>query len=62
MGGVCGGLAEYSDLDLTLVRVLMALFIIFGGAGLIVYIVMWIIIPNEPRNVKRAEEETIWGK
>ncbi len=62
VGGVCGGLAEYSDLDLTLVRVLMALFIIFGGAGLIVYIVMWIIIPNEPRNVKRAEEETIWGK
>lgn len=50
VGGVCGGLAEYSDLDLTLIRVLMALFIIFGGAGLIVYLVMWIIIPNEPRD------------
>ena len=56
VGGVCGGIAEYSELDLTLVRVLMALFIIFGGAGLIVYLVMWIIIPNEPRQRETSNE------
>ena len=43
IGGVCGGIAEYSGIDLTLVRVLMALFIIFG-VGLMVYIVMWIFM------------------
>jgi len=56
VGGVCGGLAEYSDLDLTLVRVLVALFIIFGGAGLIVYLVMWIIVPIEPRDGETLNE------
>lgn len=50
IGGVCGGLAEYFDADLTLIRVLMMLFIIFGGIGLITYIVMWIIIPLDPYN------------
>ena len=47
IGGVCGGIAEYFDIDPTLIRILMALFIIFG-IGLIVYIVLWIIIPKAP--------------
>ena len=54
-GGVCGGIAEYSEIDLTLVRVLMALFIIFG-VGLMVYIVMWIIIPLEPAKQENYNE------
>lgn len=49
VAGVCGGIAEYSGLDVTMLRILMALFIIFG-VGLIVYVVMWIIIPNAPEN------------
>ena len=53
--GVCGGIAEYSEIDLTLVRVLMALFIIFG-VGLMVYIVMWIIIPLEPAKQENHNE------
>ena len=55
IGGVCGGIAEYSEIDLTLVRVLMALFIIFG-VGLMVYIVMWIIIPLEPAKQENYNE------
>ena len=47
VGGVCGGIAEYFEIDPTLIRILMALFIIFG-IGLIVYIVLWIIIPKAP--------------
>ena len=50
-----GGIAEYSEIDLTLVRVLMALFIIFG-VGLMVYIVMWIIIPLEPAKRENYNE------
>lgn len=49
LGGVCGGIAAYADIDLTLLRVLMVLFIIFG-IGLIVYIILWIIIPQAPYN------------
>lgn len=52
-----GGIAEYSSLDATLLRVLMALFIVFG-VGLLVYLVMWIVIPNEPR----SDESNEWGR
>lgn len=63
VGGVCGGIAEYSSLDATLLRVLMALFIVFG-VGLLVYLVMWIVIPNEPRSDESNEwgEEVIWAR
>ena len=50
-------IAEYSSLDATLLRVLMALFIVFG-VGLLVYLVMWIVIPNEPR----SDESNEWGR
>jgi phage shock protein C len=45
LGGVCGGLAEYFNIDVTLVRLLWALTLFFGGAGLLFYIFAWIIIP-----------------
>ncbi len=47
LGGVCGGLAEYFDIDPIIVRIL---FVILGpatGIGLLVYIVMWITVPEE---------------
>lgn len=48
LGGVSGGLAEYFDIDPTLVRVLFVLSLIFGGMGFIAYIILWIIVPEEP--------------
>jgi phage shock protein PspC (stress-responsive transcriptional regulator) len=47
IGGVAGGLAEYFDVDVVLVRVLWVLAIFIGGGGLIAYIIAWIIIPEE---------------
>ncbi len=44
--GVCGGIAEYFDLDPTLIRVGFVLLSIFGGSGLLAYIIAAIIIPN----------------
>lgn len=44
--GVCGGLAEYLNIDATVVRLLMALFGIFG-AGVLFYIAAAIIIPDQ---------------
>ena len=47
LAGVAAGLAEYTGLDVTLLRVLFVVFAIFGGAGLVIYIVMWILVPEE---------------
>jgi len=48
IAGVCGGLAEWLGWDATLVRVLYVLVSIFSAAfpGILVYIVLWIVMPN----------------
>jgi len=48
IAGVCGGIAEYFDVDSTLVRLLTGLSVILGGAGVVAYIIAWIIIPKNP--------------
>lgn len=48
IGGVAAGLAEYLDLDPTVVRVAFALSLLLGGAGFIVYLIMWIVMPEKP--------------
>lgn len=45
--GVCGGIAEYFDIDATLVRLAWVAFTIFGGSGILAYIIAAIIIPQE---------------
>ena len=46
--GVCGGIAEYFDLDPTLVRLGWVLFCALGGSGILAYIIAAIIIPRRP--------------
>lgn len=46
--GVCGGVAEYFDVDPTLVRLGWILFCALGGSGIIAYIVAAIVIPRRP--------------
>jgi phage shock protein C len=48
LAGVCGGLAEYFDLDPTLIRVLFVILAVLGGSGVILYLAMWIIVPKQP--------------
>jgi phage shock protein C len=50
LAGVCGGLAQYFNLDATLIRVLFVLLAVLGGSGLVLYLAMWIIVPNEPQS------------
>jgi len=47
LGGVCSGLAEYLNVDVTIVRLIWAVSIFFGGFGVIAYIIAWIIIPEK---------------
>ena len=45
LAGVCGGLARYFDIDATLVRIVFVLLTLFSGGGLILYIVLWLVMP-----------------
>jgi phage shock protein C len=47
IGGVCGGLAEYFSVDPTIVRILWVLITLLGGAGIILYVILWVIMPLE---------------
>jgi len=47
LGGVCGGIAEYLNTDPTLIRLLFVLFAIFGGPGILLYLILWIALPEE---------------
>ena len=47
VAGVCAGLAAYLGVDPTLVRLAFALLTIFGGAGVLLYLCAWIVIPEE---------------
>ena len=48
IAGVCAGFAEYFDVDVTMVRVVWLLVALFGGGGLLAYVIAWIVMPEEP--------------
>jgi len=50
LGGVCGGIAEYFNVDPTIIRLLRVLFIFGFGTGILAYIIAWIIIPRNPNH------------
>jgi phage shock protein C len=45
IAGVCGGIAEYLNVDPTIVRLIWVLIAFLAGAGVLLYIIMWIIMP-----------------
>lgn len=47
VGGVCGGLAEYFNIDSTIIRLIFVLILLSGGSGILVYIVLWIVLPTQ---------------
>ena len=60
--GVCGGIGEYLDVDPTLVRlVFVALSLLSSGSGLVIYIILMLIVPEQPaeqRKLKPKHEVT----
>lgn len=48
IAGVCGGLAAYFRVDPFLIRLIFILFFLAGGAALLVYVIMWLLVPLEP--------------
>jgi phage shock protein C len=61
IAGVAGGIAEYFAVDVTLIRLIWVLAVLFGGTGVLAYIIAWIVIPeeieirSEPAPVEAAE-------
>ena len=47
LGGVCGGLAQVTGLESWVWRLMLALLVLFGGVGLLIYVLMWIFVPSE---------------
>lgn len=73
LGGVCGGLADYFSVDVTLVRLIVLVATFAGGVGFLAYLAAWVIIPVNPadqdvhqenqhqENSKRNIEDVVTG-
>jgi len=65
IGGVCSGLGNYLNIDPVIVRVIFVLLALFGGGGVIIYILLWIFVPeqslhqyHQAENMGNINEET----
>ena len=52
IAGVCGGIAAYLKIDVTIIRLIWALAILCAGTGLLAYIVCAFVIPEEPEQLE----------
>ncbi|RME83235.1 MAG: PspC domain-containing protein [Caldilineae bacterium] len=59
IAGVCGGLGEYFNIDPTLIRLALLFLVIWGGGGVLVYLIAWIVIPEEPLEVETMEQADV---
>lgn len=48
IGGVCGGLGEYFNIDPTIIRIIAILLIFADGIGILAYVIAWIVMPKRP--------------
>ncbi|MBQ4192369.1 MAG: PspC domain-containing protein, partial [Bacteroidales bacterium] len=55
IAGVCAGLAQYFDVDITLVRVLMLVALFAGSAGFWIYVILWIVVPKALTPAQQCE-------
>jgi len=53
IGGVCGGLADYFRVDVTLIRIIALVALFAGGVGFLAYLAAWVIIPIDPAEQER---------
>ena len=56
LGGVCGGIARYYDLDPLLVRIITLVLGVFTGLAILPYIILWIVAPMEPRQITEGTD------
>lgn len=47
LAGVAGGIAAFFEIDANLIRLIFVLFTVFGGSGVLIYIILWILMPED---------------
>ncbi|MDD2483018.1 MAG: PspC domain-containing protein [Candidatus Shapirobacteria bacterium] len=57
IAGVCGGLADYFKIDSSIVRIIFVLLALGGGCGVLVYLILWLVIPKEKGIEKEIDRE-----
>ncbi|WP_153532782.1 PspC domain-containing protein [Actinomadura macrotermitis] len=56
IAGVCAGTGRYFDIDPNIVRLALAVFSLFGGSGLALYAIAWLLLPEEGAETSVGEE------
>jgi phage shock protein PspC (stress-responsive transcriptional regulator) len=56
IAGVAAGAADYFGIDVTIVRIILVVLALFGGAGVPLYLAAWLLVPDECSDVSVAEE------
>ncbi|MBU3901036.1 PspC domain-containing protein [Patescibacteria group bacterium] len=59
IAGVCGGLAEYFSVDSTIIRLLFILVVALGGSGLVIYLILWLIMPKKAGETAVINEQRV---
>ncbi len=59
LGGVCGGLGQYFDVDANLIRLIFIVLAVIGGAGVWIYLLLWLFLPLEGES--REPSQSIRG-
>ena len=65
LAGVAGGIAQRFGINSTLVRLAWVLSVLFGGLGILVYVILWIVLPKGPTHIpaiRIAEERYARGE
>ncbi|MFA7676463.1 MAG: PspC domain-containing protein [Candidatus Shapirobacteria bacterium] len=57
IAGVCGGLADYFKIDSSLIRIIFILLAIGGGSGILIYLILWFVVPKEVGTEKEFKRE-----
>ncbi|MBP5204452.1 PspC domain-containing protein [bacterium] len=58
IGGVCAGIAEYFDIDPTIVRVIFVALVLGEGFGVLLYLILWVLLPTKS-SLEDDQSETI---
>jgi len=54
-GGVCAGLAAYLNMDALIIRIIFAILILAGGFGILIYLVLWVVLPEARTTAQKLE-------
>jgi len=57
VAGVCGGLADYFKIDSSLIRIIFVLLALSGGSGILIYLILWLVLPKEIGIEKEIDRE-----